>query len=128
VPYIWRPGDVFRRYLKAADAEYDEASFELGAMYFALEVISHIKLMEERAVVSEYGRNEAIAALHTLLQQIHIADEAYAWYDKLIRWRQPTFVASTLSGPKIPLLLTPTRLKRGLLLLNSKSLCHGHLV
>jgi len=100
MPYIWRPGDVFRRYLKAIEMDYDEKSFQLGAMYVTLEIMSQIKLMEERYVVSEYGRNEAISALHTLLHQLHLADDTYELYDRLIRWRQPRFVAEHAREPE----------------------------
>jgi hypothetical protein len=92
VPYILKPGDVFRRYLAAVEVEYDETSFQLGAMYVALEILSHIKLMEEQYIVSEYGRNEAIASLHTLLQSLGLSDETYELYARLIRWRQLKFI------------------------------------
>src|SRR5215831_2269063 len=78
VPYIWRPGEVWRRYLKASDVAYDEASFQLGAMYVTLEMLSHMKMLEERAVVSEWGRQGAVSTLHTLLLQLNLADETYA--------------------------------------------------
>lgn len=100
MPYIWRPGEVWRKYLKSADVAYDEASFQLGAMYVTLEMLSHMKMLEERAVVSEWGRQEAVSTLHTLLLQLNLADETYAMYDRLIRWRQPRFVAEHARGPE----------------------------
>ena len=100
MPYIWNPGRVFRQYLKATDVVVDEVSFELGALYVALEIMSHIKMLEERAVVSEWGRQEACSTLHTLLQQLNLSDQTVEMYDRLIHWRRPRFVAEHALGPE----------------------------
>lgn len=91
MPWILRPSRVFHKYLRTIFEDVDQKSYELGGLAIGLEIVGQIKFLEELAVVSDVGRSEAVSALHTLLTDLGMADEAYAMYDRLSRWRQLRF-------------------------------------
>jgi hypothetical protein len=93
VTYIADPIPILKQYLKSrrvVDKER-ELWFEYGCLAMALQVVTWIKTLEELPITTDVGRQETITALHTMLTELGIADEAYEWYDFLSQWRQLSF-------------------------------------
>lgn len=93
VNFMANPSSVLWEYLeRSVRAPVDERDmFMYGQLALALEIVSLIKNLESYPVVTELGRQEAISALHTLLVEKGLADQAYEVYDVLCEWRRPKF-------------------------------------
>jgi hypothetical protein len=75
------------------------APFDYGRVAMALEIVSKIKLLESLPVTTEYGRQEAISALHTILVETGLAESVYDLYEQLNDWRRPKFAPSQQPEP-----------------------------
>ena len=91
--FIKDPTDVFHAYMRSLNRpSVNRESFDCGRLCMALEIITQIKLFEETPILSDAVREECVSALHTILTDTGIEDEAYRWYEMLGEWRKPTFV------------------------------------
>jgi hypothetical protein len=93
--YIRNPVRTFLQFLSAtSEVTHDRILwYNLGQLSLALHIITVIKTLESLPVVTEGGRQEAIAVLQTILTDLDLADDAYELYEKLGEWRRPTFEA-----------------------------------
>jgi hypothetical protein len=95
--FIKNPTEVWMQYL---DVGYGRklkghALFDYGRVAMGLEIVTKIKMLESLPVTTEYGRQEAISALHTILVEQGLAESIYALYDELNDWRKPKFRPSS---------------------------------
>jgi hypothetical protein len=91
--FIQHPTRIFAAWLKSKGrwSVVQRDAFNCGRLAMALEIVTQMKSLEGLPVVSDLGRQEAIAAMHQLLQDNDLDEIAYEWYDYLALWRKPTF-------------------------------------
>jgi len=92
--YIMRPSELFKQYLGEM---MHETQFQYGMLGMALEIVTVIKTLESLPTASVGTRQETISVLHTLLQDLHLDEYAYEWYDRLNDWRRPKFLPEPAS-------------------------------
>jgi hypothetical protein len=74
--------------------------YEYGRLSLALEILTVVKTLEdERVPMLALQRAETISVLRTLLVDQGMDTMAETWYDFLVEWRQPKFVAEGVSVP-----------------------------
>jgi hypothetical protein len=91
--FIKHPTRIFAAWLKAQGrwSVVQRDAFNCGRLAMALEIVTQQRALEGLPVVSDLGREEAIAAMHQLLQDNDLDEIAYEWYEYLALWRRPTF-------------------------------------
>jgi hypothetical protein len=91
--FIQYPTRIFAAWLKGQGrfSRVQQDAYHCGRLAMALEIITQIKSLEGLPVVSELGRQEAIAGLHAVLVNNGLEEVAFEWYDYLSEWRKPTF-------------------------------------
>jgi len=99
--YIMRPSEVFKQYLGIGGGVTSEDQFQYGMLGMALEIVTVIKTLEALPTTSVATRNEVISTLHTLLQDLHLDEHAYIWYDRLNDWRKPRFIPHLPDGASL---------------------------
>jgi len=87
------PMRVFKLYLQQHESmtSHDNFWFELGISAMALQIVTWIKTLERLPVTTDVGRQEAIVAMQTLLNELGLWDSAIEVYEKLAEWRRPKF-------------------------------------
>ena len=91
--FIQYPTRIFAAWLKGQGrfSKVQQDAYNCGRLAMALEIITQIKSLEGLPVVSELGRQEAIAGLHAVLVNNGLEEVGFEWYEYLSEWRKPTF-------------------------------------
>jgi hypothetical protein len=96
------PSFVWLRYLEVVHSHKlkGRLPFDYGRVAMGLELVTKIKMLESLPVTTEFGRQESISVLHTILVEQGLAESIYDLYDKLNDWRKPKILSDApLPGP-----------------------------
>jgi hypothetical protein len=95
---IKHPSQVLLQYLANSYPVEKPDQYRVGFLAMALEIITHMRLLEILPVVDGQARQEALTAFQTLLHDTGIEADAEDWYERLITWRRPSFLREPSLG------------------------------
>src|SRR5215471_8536263 len=91
--FLTDPARKLRTYLTVREMEPDPASYDWGMLALALEIVTAIKTLETIPVATEYGRQEAISALTSILASQGLSDKAFEAHYTLWEWQRTKFLS-----------------------------------